>query len=139
MKAFIATALLAAASGATATRVAYALPYGSKDTRLTDTSCGSGTNGLTTKYGWQTIGDIPAKYVGGASDINKYNSDQCGNCYRIDYNSKTVYMLAIDFAGNGLNIAQGGLDELTNGNAYNLGTIDATVTKVDTTFCLTGH
>ncbi|KAF2770212.1 Cerato-platanin [Teratosphaeria nubilosa] len=138
MKTSIATTLLAAASYAAATRVSYDTVYSDKSLSLTRTPCSYGSNGLMTKYGWKNVGEIPTKYVGGSSDVAAWNSDKCGQCYQVDYNGKTIHMLAIDYAGNGLNIAKGGLDELTNGNAYYIGVIDATVTKVDLGSCLTG-
>ncbi len=44
-------------------------------------------------------------------------------------------MLAVDHAGNGFNIAQSAMDDLTNGQATFLGRIDAASVQVDKSRC----
>lgn len=51
------------------------------------------------------------------------------------YNGKTVYVLAVDHAGDGFNLAKAAMDDLTNGQAEALGRIDAQYAQVDVSNC----
>jgi len=53
----------------------------------------------------------------------------------LTYNGHTIYVLAIDHAQTGFNIAQGAMDALTNGQAVQLGRVDAQTSEVDPTLC----
>jgi hypothetical protein len=45
-------------------------------------SCSDGNNGLITKYGWQTQGDIPSfPYIGGSIGIAGWNSPSVCQCF----------------------------------------------------------
>lgn len=63
------------------------------------------------------------------------NLYQCGTCYGVTYNGKTVYVLAVDHAAQGFNLAKAAMDELTNGQAAALGRIDAQYAQVATSNC----
>jgi hypothetical protein len=103
---------------------------------MTAVSCSDGANGLITKYGWQTQGAIPAyPYIGGYQGIAGWNSDQCGTCYSLTYNGKTIYVLAIDHSATGFNLAQQAMDDLTNGQAVQLGRIDVPYVQVASSNC----
>lgn len=58
-----------------------------------------------------------------------------GNCYQITYSGKSVYMLAIDHAADGVNMSFEAMDDLTDGQADFLGRIDATVTLTSASNC----
>ncbi len=60
---------------------------------------------------------------------------QCGTCYGITYNGNTIYVLAIDHAGDGFNLAEAAMNELTNGQAVQLGRVDAQYSQVDVSNC----
>lgn len=60
---------------------------------------------------------------------------QCGACYQVTYNQKTINVVGIDRAGDGMNLAKAAMDTLTGGRAVELGAIDATVTRVDSGVC----
>lgn len=60
---------------------------------------------------------------------------QCGTCYGITYNGKTIYVAAVDHAGNGFNIAKAAMDQLTNNQAAALGRIDAQYAQVASSQC----
>ena len=60
---------------------------------------------------------------------------QCGKCYRLQYGAKTIYVLAIDHAANGFNIAKTAMDDLTNGQAEQLGRIEAQTAEVASNMC----
>ncbi len=103
---------------------------------MTDVSCSDGTNGLITRYGWQTQGQVKRfPYIGGAAAVAGWNSPSCGTCWSASWNGKTIYILAIDRSGDGLNIALDAMNDLTNGQAVALGRVDATVSQVDISNC----
>lgn len=83
--------------------------------------------------------DLFCRYIGGSSDVAGWNSPSCGQCYSATYNGKTIYVLAIDHAAQGLNIGETAMNALTSGNAVQFGRVDATVAKVDHTKCGLPH
>jgi hypothetical protein len=60
---------------------------------------------------------------------------QCGTCYGVTYNGKTVYVLAVDHTATGFNMAKAAMDELTNNQAASLGRIDAQYAQVAVSKC----
>lgn len=55
--------------------VSYDTGYDDGSRSMTAVSCSDGTNGLITRYGWQTQGQIPNfPYIGGSSAIAGWNS-----------------------------------------------------------------
>lgn len=103
---------------------------------MTQVSCSDGQNGLITKYHWQTQQEVKGfPYIGGVQGVT-WNSPVCGACYQLQYNGRSIYVLAVDAAYNGgLNIALHALNDLTNGNAVAWGHVDATVNQVESRFC----
>ncbi|KAI1452217.1 SnodProt1 [Annulohypoxylon moriforme] len=127
--------LLSFVAASSAVTVSYDTGYDDRSRSLTAVSCSDGTNGLITRYGWQTQGSIPAAYIGGADTIAGWNSPNCGACYQLTYNGKSINVLAIDHAAAGFNIALDAMNALTNGQAVALGRVDATSTQVDISAC----
>ncbi|KAH8879580.1 Cerato-platanin [Thozetella sp. PMI_491] len=124
------------AAAASATTVSYDTGYDDGSRSLTQVSCSDGANGLMTRYGWQTQGDVAGfPYIGGAQDVASWNSPSCGNCYSATYNGKTIYILAVDHAASGLNIGLNAMQDLTHGQAISLGRVDAAVSVVDPSNC----
>lgn len=106
-----------------AVTLSYDNGYSDRSRPLTAVSCSDGSNGLITRYGWKTQGEIPRfPYIGGSSDIAGWNSPSCGQCYQVEYakTGKKVFVLAIDHVAQGLNVAQKAMDELTNNQAVSL-------------------
>jgi hypothetical protein len=56
--------------------VSYDTGYDDKSRSLTAVACSDGANGLITKYGWQTQGQIKTPYIGGYQGIAGWNSPQ---------------------------------------------------------------
>ena len=55
--------------------MAYDTGYDDGSRSLTAVSCSDGQNGLITRYGWQTQGQIPKfPYIGAAAAVEGWNS-----------------------------------------------------------------
>ncbi|KAL1876829.1 hypothetical protein VTK73DRAFT_9206 [Phialemonium thermophilum] len=118
------------------TTVSYDQGYDDANRSLTVVSCSDGANGLTTKYGWTTQGQVPHfPYIGGVEAVAGWNSPNCGTCWSATYNGRTIYVLAVDHAASGLNIALEAMNDLTGGHALEFGRVEATVTQVDRSKC----
>lgn len=69
---------------ALATTVSYDTGYDQSARSLAVVSCSDGANGLITRYGYQTQGQLPIfPYIGGSSDVAGWNSPSCGQCYSV--------------------------------------------------------
>ncbi|PTB40952.1 uncharacterized protein TrAFT101_006103 [Trichoderma asperellum] len=116
--------------------VSYDTGYDDASRSLTVVSCSDGTNGLITRYHWQTQGQIPRfPYIGGAQAVAGWNSPNCGTCWKLTYSGKTIYVLAIDHTAAGFNIGLDAMNALTNGNAVALGRVSATASQVAVSNC----
>ncbi|KAF1847496.1 Asp f 13-like protein [Cucurbitaria berberidis CBS 394.84] len=132
----VSAAALGFASLSSAITVSYDTGYDDAGRSLNSVSCSDGSNGLITKHGWQTQGNVAGfPRIGGYQGIAGWNSPQCGTCYGITYNGKTVYVLAVDYTGSGFNLAKAAMDDLTNGQAAQLGRIEAQFQQVDVNRC----
>ncbi|KAI1483388.1 hypothetical protein K445DRAFT_318174 [Daldinia sp. EC12] len=127
--------LLSLAAASSAVTVSYDTGYDDRSRSLTTVACSDGPNGLITRYGWQTQGNIPSTYIGAADAIAGWNSPSCGTCWELSYKGKTINVYAIDHAGAGFNIALDAMNALTNGQAVALGRVDATSRQVDVSAC----
>ncbi|UNI20856.1 hypothetical protein JDV02_006905 [Purpureocillium takamizusanense] len=128
--------VVALAATAIADTVSYDRGYDSAGRSLKDVSCSDGENGLMTRYKWQTLGNAPKfPYVGGAGVVAGWNSPECGSCWKLEYKGRSVNILAIDHAGAGFNIALAAMNDLTNGQAEQLGRIDATASRAPLSAC----
>ncbi|KAK1770690.1 eliciting plant response-like protein [Phialemonium atrogriseum] len=124
------------AAAAAATTVSYDTGYDDPNRSLEVVSCSDGANGLMTKYGWQKQSNITRfPFIGGVEAVASWNSPSCGTCWSATYNGRTIYVLAIDHAAAGLNIALDAMNNLTNGQAVSLGRVDAVVSQVDLKDC----
>ncbi|RDX52920.1 Cerato-platanin [Lentinus brumalis] len=136
-------ALAASALGATTSHsvtVSYDNVYDNPNTPFSAVSCSDGSHGFITK-GYTSLGSLTSKlrvgvYVGGAGVIGGWNSPQCGTCWKLEYkNGRSVYTIGIDHTGNGWNIPQAAMDALTDGQAAQLGHVQAVATIVDNSWC----
>lgn len=97
------------------------------------TSCSDGPNGLADKF--PTQGDLPKfPYIGGVPAIGGWGSDQCGSCWKLTYEGRSINVLGIDKA-DGYNIAFAAMDDLTDGNAEFLGRVEATAEPAPASAC----
>jgi hypothetical protein len=111
--------------------VSYDTGYDDASRPLTSVACSDGKNGLITKYGWHTQGQIPRfPNIGGAAAVAGWNSPECGGCWKLEYKGKSINVLAIDHAASGFNIGKKAMDTLTGGKAAQLGRVDVQATKV---------
>ncbi|KAI1791548.1 Cerato-platanin [Ganoderma leucocontextum] len=123
------------ASTATTVSVSFDQAYDNADASLTTVSCSDGSHGLLTK-GYTTFGSLPSfPNIGGASVVPGWNSDQCGTCWALSYNGKSINVLAVDSATDGWNIGLEAMNALTDGQAQQLGRVDAIATLVDSAQC----
>ena len=126
---------LASSSLATTASVSYDNTYDDSSASLDIVACSNGANGLLTK-GYTTFGSLPSfPRIGGAAAVAGWNSVNCGTCWQLTYNDVSIVVLAIDHTDDGFNISEEALNELTNGQAVDLGRVTATVTQVDAKQC----
>lgn len=86
--------------------------------------------------GFTTLGSLPSfPNIGGAPAIGGFNSAACGTCWQLTFNGTSINVLAIDTGAAGFNIAEAALNNLTHGNAIQLGRINATATQVNASAC----
>ncbi|SCO92471.1 probable SnodProt1 precursor [Fusarium oxysporum] len=130
---FSVATLLTAASAVT---VSFDPGYDQASRSMNDVACSDGKNGLITRYGWKTQGNIPKfPNIGGAQAVAGWNSPNCGTCWKLTYKGKSINILAIDFSATGFNIAETAMNFLTDNQAVKLGRIDATATEVPASDC----
>lgn len=110
--------------------------YDNLDAPVDDLACSDGDHGLKTK-GHTTLRTLMTKPdvdVGAAFNVS-WNSEGCGKCYRIMYQVESLYIIAVDKAGEGFNLSKRAFDRLTNGRAEELGSIQVAWESVDPKFC----
>ncbi|KEY72040.1 hypothetical protein S7711_00058 [Stachybotrys chartarum IBT 7711] len=128
--------LAALAAAASAVSVSFDRGYDNAGRSLTSVACSDGPNGLMTRYGWTTQGAVPRfPNIGGANTVAGWNSPQCGACYRLSYQGRSVNVLAVDSSTSGFNIALAAMNTLTGGQAEQLGRVEATVTQIQPRDC----
>lgn len=116
--------------------VSYDAGYDNRGRSLTQVACSDGPNGLITRKHWNTQGDIPTfPFIGGAQAVASWNSANCGTCWRLDYNGRSINVLVIDHADAGFNIAQEAMDALTGGQSVQLGRVNGEATQIDASIC----
>lgn len=119
--------------------VSYDERYDQGTSSLTTVSCSDGTNGLITQ-GYSNFESLPNfPLIGGAPTVEGWNSPNCGKCYQLHYQSgkidKTINVLAVDSAVGSFNLGLQALNQLTGGNAQQLGRVDATYTEIEGSQC----
>ncbi|KKA28836.1 hypothetical protein TD95_000280 [Thielaviopsis punctulata] len=127
--------ILSMVTGALAVSLSYDNTYDNAGLSLDSVACSDGANGLITK-GYSTLGSLPNfPYVGGAPAVSGWNSMACGSCWQLSYNGKSIYVLAVDAAPGGFNVAEAAMNALTNNQAAALGRIEVSSTEVASSFC----
>lgn len=127
------------AASAISVSVSYNPKYDVTQSSLNTVACSDGVNGLISK-GYTTFGSLPEfPLIGGAPTVEGWNSLNCGKCYQLHYTDanldKTINVLAIDAASAGFSIGLEAMNRLTNGQAVNLGRVNATYTRVADKVC----
>merc|ERR1711865_231188 len=113
--------------------------YDLKETSLNKVACSDGSHGLAAKY--PTFGSLPGfPFIGGASQIEGWNSAACGTCWTLSFNGTSIHVLAIDHADDGhkgeaINLSEEAMDKLTNGQAKKLGKVQSIAVQVDKSVC----
>ncbi|RYP77842.1 hypothetical protein DL771_000939 [Monosporascus sp. 5C6A] len=127
---------LSLTAAASAVTVAYDTGYDNAGRSLDAVACSDGPNGLKTRFGWQTQGQIPRfPNIGAAAAVGGWNSPNCGTCWRLSYGGRSVNVLAVDHAGAGFNIGLSAMNRLTGGQAVQLGRVEASATQVAAREC----
>lgn len=127
--------LAALFSVASADIVRYNTFYDNPGTSLNDVACSNGDNGLVTK-GFATFGSLPSfPAIGGVFAVSGWNSPECGSCWELTYNGKSIYVTAIDTISDGFDISLEAMNILTSNQAQQLDSIDAYAKQVGACFC----
>ncbi|KAI2789249.1 Heat-stable 19 kDa antigen [Penicillium oxalicum] len=115
--------------------VSYDPVYDNAGSSLNIAACGSV---LSRKY--PTFGNLPGfPHIGGALTIAGTGSPNCGKCYELHFTGngvdKSITVLAIDTAPAGFNIGLQAMNDLTDGQAEQLGRVQVTWTEVNAAQC----
>lgn len=114
--------------------------YDNRSGSLTSVACSDGPNGLIPR-GFNTFGQLPGfPNIGGVPAIAGHGSSNCGSCWQVTYTNpqgarKSINILGIDTGFSGFNIALEAMNDLTNGQAENLGRINVDAVQLDPTAC----
>lgn len=118
----------------TLSSTSYDQRYDSKSASMNTVACSDGSHGLAAKY--PTFGSLPSfPRIGGVSAIAGWNSASCGTCWKLTYKGNSINVLAIDHAADGNNLSLEAMNMLTDGQAVQLGRIEATAEKVSAAEC----
>ncbi|RDB24055.1 Heat-stable antigen [Hypsizygus marmoreus] len=137
---FASLALFALPTTTLAVTLAYDTVYDNASGSLATVACSDGSHGLLTR-GFTTFGSLPKfPHIGAAAAVAGWNSPNCGTCWQLTYTNgqgakKTINVIAIDHAGAGFNIALSAMNELTNGQAVQLGRVDVASKQVAASVC----
>jgi len=136
----LAAAFVALPTLALATTLSYDQMYDKGSNSLDIVACSNGENGLETQ-GYTTFDSLPNfPYIGGAAAVAGWNSPNCGTCWKLSYKNskgktKSINVLAVDHADNGFNIALEAMNDLTGGQAKQLGRVEVTSKQVAASNC----
>ena len=115
--------------------------YDNANQSLTTVECSTGSNGLITK-GFTNFSSLPTfPFIGGAQAVEAFNSVNCGSCWNLTFNDtganvvRSVKILAVDHAGSGFNIALTAMNNLTGGNAEQLGLVQGSAAQLNASEC----
>jgi len=127
--------LLGFVAASMAIHVSWDSAYDQGSSSLATVACSDGSNGLLTK-GFSTFGSLKAfPNIGGAQAVAGWNSASCGTCWQLSYQGRSVNILAVDHADDGFNISEEAMNTLTNGQAVQVGVVQATVTQLPASAC----
>ena len=126
----------AASAAASSVSVSYDTVYDNAAGSMSTVACSDGSNGLITKYGYKTFDAVPGyPNIGGSSTIPSWNAATCGQCFKVTYKDKSIFVTALDTSPTGLNLSKAAMNKLTNNQATQLGRVTANMKKVDVSKC----
>ena len=107
--------------------LSYDIIYDQKEGSLTSVACSTGENGLMA-YGYNTFDELPTyPFIGGAPQIQSWNSPACGTCWELTYIDKFGVSGSLTFTAintgspqGGFTISSEGMNAITQGNAATL-------------------
>ena len=87
--------------------------------------------------GYYKLGQLPGfPYVGGGFVVSGWGSADCGTCWKLSYEGKSVFIEVVDHSAEGtFNIALKAMNKLTGGQAVNLGRVTATYEEAPLSSC----
>ncbi|KAF6758742.1 Cerato-platanin-domain-containing protein [Ephemerocybe angulata] len=130
---FIAS-IAAAAMGQT-TSCSYDSTFDNAAQSLAVVACSDGANGLLTR-GFTTFGSLPAfPRIGAAPAVTGWNSPACGTCWELAYQGRSINVIALDYGPNGFDISKTAMNQLTNGQAEQLGRVNVDYRQLDKSAC----
>ncbi|KAJ3488549.1 hypothetical protein NLI96_g2748 [Meripilus lineatus] len=132
----VAATFAAPATNLPIVKVTYDRVYDGRDNSLSIVACSNGPNGLLTKgyTNFGSLGNFPV--MGGTQYVAGWNSPNCGTCWQLGFNGRTINVLAIDHADEGFNVSFETLQRLTLNQTDNLGgVLYTTVQQVSTSLC----
>jgi hypothetical protein len=132
---FFLAALFAPTTLASTTTVSFDTFYDNPGTSLYEVDCSDGPYGLIPK-GYTTFGSLPPfPYIGGSVVITGWGSPNCGTCWTLTYNGRSINVLAINRAYSGFSISLAAMNDLTAGQAVNLGVVNAQASQAPASDC----
>ncbi|KAI0396817.1 EC5 protein [Xylariaceae sp. FL0594] len=135
--------MAAAAAASSATIARYDKRYADRNTHLFTVECYDGSNGLATRYGWTTLGNVRSFPDVAAASFVVWDSPQCGTCWRVSYTNagtgqtRNAYVTMVDFAdGEGFVLSTTTFDRITGGLASKgVGSVKVQVEQVRRETC----
>nr|AGL40512.1 cerato-platanin 10 [Moniliophthora perniciosa] len=121
-------------------KLRYINEFDNGDYSFNNVACSNGEHGMLAKK-LNKFGDLPRNangvnvYGGGVFTVSGWGDEECGSCWEVYYNDRKVRVIAVDTAQDGFNLPKKGMDELTNGQAYDLGVIEVTTQKLKPSDC----
>ena len=115
-------------------KVTWDATYDNPNGNTDSVACSNGPYGLAGSYPhFKNFPGFP--YLGGAFDT-KWGSSNCGKCWKLTdrRTHRSIYITAIDAAGNGFNIGKHAFIAL-NGGTIGAGTLEAEAVSVPRHFC----
>lgn len=86
--------------------------------------------------GFTSFGSLPTfPYIGAFDAIFGWNSPACGSCWKLTYQGRTITVLGVDGAYNGIVISEEAMNMLTAGQAVQLGVVQASYVQVASSTC----
>ncbi|KAI1791551.1 Cerato-platanin-domain-containing protein [Ganoderma leucocontextum] len=127
------------------TTISYDQTYDDGSLSTTGIACSNGMNGVIDQNHAMTLFDIPHwPNISGAPFIAGWNSVNCSSCWELqvtvpNFGTTVIHLLAIDVSSGGFNVGLNVMNNLTHGEAFDLGRVPATAQRVASTACEQGQ
>ncbi|KAF8511281.1 Cerato-platanin [Hysterangium stoloniferum] len=130
MMVFFRTLILALSVAAV--RITYNPVYDNGTFPVNATSC-AGAKGVSK---FTTFDSIPSfARIAAANVVSGINKEYCGSCWAVLSEGNIIYVTVVDRASAGWTISEAALNDLTNGEAAEVGVIEGTVQEVRAKYC----